>query len=132
MDATVHTPRNANRSYPSIRTYLNSNSSFYRYCATGGPWGPVKTYYPLGVCCKKDYPVKFQIGRGMAQASEPIFIWDNKYAGSGAPVNISYGYSNGAAGDNNKKLCNDPALWFDSCIAPRLFACIHVSLLGSL
>ena len=74
--------------------------------------------------------MKFQIGRGMAQASEPIFIWDNKYAGSGAPVNISYGYSNGAAGDNNKKLCNDPALWFDSCIAPRLFACI--SLLGSL
>lgn len=89
-----------------------------QYCATGGPWGPVKTYYSLGVCCKNDYPVKFQIGRGMGQASEPIFIWDNEYTGSNAPVNISYGYSNGAAGENNKKLCNDPELWFDSSTSP--------------
>jgi hypothetical protein len=44
------------------------------YEVTGGPWEPVKTYYPLGVCCKKDYPIRYQIGRGKGQASEPIFV----------------------------------------------------------
>jgi hypothetical protein len=47
------------------------------------------------------------------------------YAGTGAPINISYGYNNGAAGDENKKLCNDPTLCVQDFVHDGKEFCTH-------
>jgi len=87
------------------------------YVRSGKLNSPKWPYYPSACACDADYPVIFQVGRGLNidptpttgsdQASEPIFIWNN--AKDLAPVTIDnnpYGGPSAAC----KTYCNDTTL----------------------
>jgi hypothetical protein len=77
------------------------------YVRSGKLSSPNWPYYPNACACKPDYPVWFQVGRGLNQASEPLFIWNNTKDGTELPIsNNPYG----GPSINCKTYCNDQTL----------------------
>lgn len=94
------------------------------------------TLFAKGTCpCKKDYPIIYQIGRGKNkialpktgsdQNAEPVFLWNNKNKDTGTDVAIGFGYSNGAASQNNKDYCKDPTLNVKDFVVRDRDFCLH-------
>jgi len=77
------------------------------YVRSGKLNSPNWPYYPNACACKPDYPVWFQVGRGLGQGAEPMFIWNNKK--DGADVVISNNPYGGPSTEC-KNYCNDQTL----------------------